>query len=187
MTHSIDALAELIGLDHQELAFEPVPVKPRHDGWTVERQRGFILRLAICGCVSKSAEGVGMSAKSAYRLRERAGAESFAAAWDRALGWGRDRIADLAIERALLGETRPIYYRGRKVGENVRYDNRLMTALLNGERGIPDDGGKGIFRDRSPDLYDFQRMLDELDDDLADVPLSSAASAAPPCNSPRLR
>jgi hypothetical protein len=36
----------------EELAFAPVPVKARHDGWTVERQKWFILRLALGGCVS---------------------------------------------------------------------------------------------------------------------------------------
>lgn len=162
MTNSIHALAELIGLDHHELAFEPVPVKPRHDGWTVECQRGFILRLAICGCVSKSAAGVGKSPRSAYRLRDRDGAESFAAAWDRALGWGRDRAADLAIERALLGETRPVFYRGRKIGENVRHDNRLLIALIDSARGRSREGDKGFSRATSPDVRDFSRCLDAL-------------------------
>jgi hypothetical protein len=69
----------------EELAFEPVPVKVRHDGWTVERQRWFILRLALGGCVSAAARGVGMTRKSAYRLLDRPGAESFGAAWRKAL------------------------------------------------------------------------------------------------------
>jgi hypothetical protein len=114
----------------EELAFTPVPVRARHDGWTVERQKWFILRLALGGCVSVAAKGVGMTRKSAYRLRDRAGAESFAAAWDRALGWGQDRTLDTGLERALLGERVPIVRDGRCVGERFRYDNRLTFAVL---------------------------------------------------------
>ncbi|HEX8262130.1 MAG TPA: hypothetical protein VF547_04580 [Allosphingosinicella sp.] len=115
----------------EELAFTPVPVRARYDGWAVERQKWFVLRLALGGCVSVAAKGVGMTRKSAYRLRDRPGAESFAAAWDRAQGWGRDRTVDVSLERSLLGERVPIVRNGRVVGEVVRHDNRLAMAVLN--------------------------------------------------------
>ena len=124
-------IALLEDMPLEALAFTPVPVRARYDGWTVERQRGFILRLALFGCVSVAARGVGMTRKSAYRLRERPGAESFAAAWDRAQGWGQDRTVDVGLERALLGERVPIVRNGRVVGEVRRYDNRLAMAVLN--------------------------------------------------------
>src|SRR4051812_31894167 len=101
-------LALLQDMPLEELAFAPVPVKPRHDGWTAERQKWFILRLALGGCVTVAARGIGMTRKSAYRLRERPGAESFAAAWERALGWGQDKTVDVGLERALVGEMVPI-------------------------------------------------------------------------------
>lgn len=126
-----DSLLEILAdLPLEQLAFSPVPVKPRHDGWTVARQRGFILRLAVCGCVSAAARGEGMSAHSAYTLRRRPDATRFAASWDKALGWGVDRTTDVAIERALVGEVRPVYYRGRRIGERVVHDNRLAIAVL---------------------------------------------------------
>jgi hypothetical protein len=125
---ALQAMAQDLGLD--ELVFEPVPVRARRDGWTPERQRGFIHRLALIGCVSAAARAVGKSRESAYRLRDRPGAESFAAAWDQAHGWGRSFVLDLTISRALEGEVRPIFYRGRQVGEQVRYDNRLLMASL---------------------------------------------------------
>ena len=115
----------------EELAFAPVPVKARHDGWTVDRQKWFILRLALGGCVSVAAKGVGMTAKSAYRLRNRPGAESFAAAWDRAQRWGQDRIVDVGLERSLCGVRVPVVRNGRVVAEVLRYDNRLAMAVLN--------------------------------------------------------
>jgi hypothetical protein len=115
----------------EELAFRPVPVKARHDGWTDERQRGFILRLALGGCVARAAKAVGMTRKSAYRLRERPGAESFAASWDMALGWGQDRTVDVGLQRSLCGEWMPVRRNGQVVGERFRFDNRLALAVLN--------------------------------------------------------
>jgi len=66
--------------------FYPVPVRTRRDGWTIERQADFLGLLAETGSVIGACEAVGMSRKSAYRLRALPGAESFAAAWDAALG-----------------------------------------------------------------------------------------------------
>jgi hypothetical protein len=60
--------AILEDLPLEELAFTPVPVKPRRDGWTPERQLAFILRLALLGGVAAAAKAVGMSRESAYRL-----------------------------------------------------------------------------------------------------------------------
>jgi len=126
-----DTLAAILkDLPLEQLAFTPVPVKARRDGWTAARQRGLVDRLALGATVAVAARGVGMSRESAYRLRERAGAASFAAAWDKASEWGEERMADLALERALIGEVRPIFYRGVKRGEYVRHDNRIVAALL---------------------------------------------------------
>jgi hypothetical protein len=124
-------LAILQDMPLEELAFMPVPVRARRDGWTSVRQQGFILRLALGGCVTRAAKGVGMTKASAYRLRERPGATSFAAAWDRALGWGQDRTIDVGLEIALLGEQVPIVRDGRCVGIVHRPNNRLALAVLN--------------------------------------------------------
>ncbi|HEU0043331.1 hypothetical protein [Sphingomonas sp.] len=62
--------------------FTPVPVRARRDGWTPQRQRDFIAALADVRCVVVAARLVGRSFQTAYRLRARADAVSFAAAWD---------------------------------------------------------------------------------------------------------
>jgi hypothetical protein len=114
-----------------EIPFTPVPVtRARHDGWSVPKQRVFIAQLARIGLVSAAARAVGMSAKSAYALRKRPGAESFAAAWDEAVGIGRFMAEMTAIDRAFDGEVRPVFYKGRQVGERVIHDNRLLIAVL---------------------------------------------------------
>ena len=55
-----------------------------------------------------------MTKQSAYKLRGRAGAESFAAAWDTALAMGYDRAYALAVDQARNGITTPRYYKGRQ-------------------------------------------------------------------------
>ena len=113
------------------IPFDPVPVKPRHDGWTPERQRGFIDRLVVTGSVAKSARAVGMTPQSARSLRTHKGAASFSRAWDRAQESGRSYQIDVGLARSLVGDRIPIVRHGRCVGEKLRYDNRLTISVLN--------------------------------------------------------
>jgi hypothetical protein len=74
------------------LAFEPVTHKmPRADGWTAERQRGFIAALAETGCQEQAAHRVGMTGRGAYNLRRQAGGEGFAGAWTKAIALHKKR------------------------------------------------------------------------------------------------
>ena len=89
-----------------EPEFTPVALdRVRHDGWTPERQRLFLVALAALGTVDAAARAVGMSRISAYNLKKRVGAESFAREWDRAAGFGRGMMFDYAMERAIYGVT----------------------------------------------------------------------------------
>nr|MBA3243033.1 hypothetical protein [Acidobacteriota bacterium] len=65
-------------------SFEPAAIRTRQDGWTADRQRNFIAALAETGCVSEACAEVGITARSAYRLREHPLAAAFRAAWDHA-------------------------------------------------------------------------------------------------------
>jgi hypothetical protein len=112
------------------LHFDPVQLRARRDGWTPESQRAFIEALAECGVVREAAARVGMTGQSATRLRRRDGAESFGRAWDRALRLGGERLRSAAYERAIEGVVKKRYWRGRVVGEERVYDNRLLISLL---------------------------------------------------------
>ena len=95
------------------LAFTPVPAQRcRADGWMPETQANFIRALEAMGSVGQAVRAVGMGRRSAYRLRERPGADSFAKAWDRALSMGRLRQFDYAMDRALNGITTVRILRG---------------------------------------------------------------------------
>ena len=111
--------------------FTPVPLsRSRRDGWTVERQRAFIAALARTGVVAAAARAVGMGVTSAYNLRRRAGAESFARAWTLVETEARQRAFTTILDQALNGTTRPRFYRGRFVGTAHRYETRLALAAL---------------------------------------------------------
>ena len=113
-------------------AFTPVPLaRHRRDGWTAERQRAFIATLARTGCVAAAARAAGMSVTSAYKLRRRPVAESFAAAWSVALADARRRAFEFAIDRALTAVLQPRLYRGNFTGTIMRSDDTraVLVAL----------------------------------------------------------
>lgn len=122
--------------------FHPVPVGPRRDGWTIERQARFIGMLAQTRSVAAAARAVSMGRESAYRLRKRAGAAGFAAAWDAALGKPQSRV-DLASDKAT----------GLDVG--YRYRAGLVRTVMR--------AGRYVFSRREPDHAAHQRYLARLD------------------------
>lgn len=116
--------------------FTPVPLKRiRRNGWTSDKQRAFIMALAELGNISMAARSVGMSPRGAYGLRDRAGAESFAEAWDRALLMGLEHARDLAIQRVVSGIEVPIIRAGKVVGTRMAYQHQLLGPLLRAIRG----------------------------------------------------
>lgn len=116
------------------LRFTPVPLRAQHNGWSPERQRRFIIALARGAGPGEAARALGMNRQSAYRLRAKAGAESFAAAWDAAQTFarrvhqaGRPPAGMLAGVQTLLV---PRFYRGRLIGFVQREDVRGLIAAL---------------------------------------------------------
>lgn len=110
--------------------FTPATPRARRDGWTPDRQMAFIDALAESGCVSEACDAVGITPKSAYRLRARIDAQGFRLAWDAALDYAIRRLSDACFSRALHGEPVPHYFQGQQIGEHRRYDNRLAMFLL---------------------------------------------------------
>jgi hypothetical protein len=113
-------------------AFDPVTLRTRRDGWTEARQREFIRILHVKRSISAACRAVGMSRKSAYALRERPGAESFAAAWDSAFH-GDARVVPAhhypLWQAVLRGRTRGIVRKGKVIGTISGPDNRAALKL----------------------------------------------------------
>lgn len=124
--------AEILAEDDDEdpLAFDPVPLRLRYDGWTPDKQGDFIEALAETACVEEACRRVRMSVASAYALRTRSEAQSFRLAWEAALDVGVARLSDAALSRALYGVVVPQFYKGEQIGEYRRYDERLTMWLL---------------------------------------------------------
>jgi hypothetical protein len=71
------------------LRFRPVPLRPRHDGWTPALQFDLIVLLARGIRPGEAAKRLGMSRQSAYALRTHPGGDDFTRAWDEALAFAR--------------------------------------------------------------------------------------------------
>ena len=112
------------------LDFAPVPVKHRHDGWTAQRQRAFLAALAETGCVSEACAEVGITPRSAYRLRDRPDAKAFRLAWVHAQTQAVTRLTAIAFERAIHGSTEQFFRDGQLVAERRKPSDRLLMFLL---------------------------------------------------------
>ncbi|WP_336978741.1 hypothetical protein [Altererythrobacter fulvus] len=144
-------------------AFSPVPLRARADGWTPRRQAAFLAHLAITRSVREAARRVGMARETAYRLRMKPGAESFAAAWDKVLGRapvqgesGQKRKVTLQErgQRALFGLLKPVTYGGQHVGTMRKADNSALLSYLAqldraGQQSGPPPGRSQVFAPRS--------------------------------------
>ncbi len=112
------------------LAFDPVPLRLRHDGLTPEKQRQYVEALADCGIVREAAARVGVSEQAINRVRRRADARDFDRACEAAHMFGARRLRSIAYERAVEGTLKSHYYRGELVGQERVFDNRLLIYLL---------------------------------------------------------
>lgn len=111
--------------------FLPITVHHRFDGWTPDKQWAFVEALARTGSVKEAVRSVGMSPKSAYRLRNHPDATEFRAAWDKALQrvWGL--IEQTALDRVINGERETIERNGYLVAERHKpCSDRVLLHML---------------------------------------------------------
>lgn len=153
--------------DDPLLGFAPyIHAAPRRNSITPERQRAFIAALAASGIVTQAARSVGASLEALYRLRNRKGAEGFAAAWELALDRGIARLQDCALERAIQGEERPLLGRsGEVVAHWTRYDTGLITFLLRQRRD--QRSGDNDYQELKPGHPVYDRLKREWEDERA--------------------
>lgn len=136
-------------------AFMPwVPARARTSGWTADVQRAFILELTRIGCAAAAAKAVGKSKRSAYMLREKEGAESFAAAWEEAVALGSEHARSVAINRALHGDIVPRFRNGRFTGYKTVHNDRLLIAAVSGGQRA------GVGRDERERLSEMRYRLE---------------------------
>lgn len=111
-------------------SFQPAPTRNRVKGWTAERQRLFLETLAVTGCVSEACGAVNLSARSAYSLRHKPGAESFAVAWVHAESLAATRLTALAFDRAVHGKSEYLFKDEVMVAERRTPSDKLLMWLI---------------------------------------------------------
>lgn len=146
--------------------FARVPVKPRHNGWTAERQRTFLTVLAETGSIREACIHAGVSSRSAYRLRARPDAASFAAAWDLALKLATARLTALAFERTTAGTVRETWRNGELVSQSRAPSDKLLMFLLQHllPAGRPGERWSGLEAMAGDARSGFPALLDALTD-----------------------
>ena len=105
------------------IAFTPVPLRNRADGWSADLQLRFIVALSLGLTPGEAARSVGKNRQNAYALRNRAGAESFAAAWDDVVACVRRRRAERLSAQA---QPRPRLAQG---AEGLAIATRAAAAI----------------------------------------------------------
>ncbi len=148
--------------DDPLLGFAPyMHTAPRRNSITPDRQRAFIASLAATGIVTQAAREIGASLEALYKLRNRPGAEGFAAAWELAIDRGMARLEDCALERAIAGEERLVVRGGEVVARWVRHDTQLLMFLLRQRRARRFDGGGAHFASLGPGHPVYERLRRE--------------------------
>lgn len=104
--------------------------RQRIDGWSPERQRGFLERIAEGATVDEATASVGLSPRAAYSLRRRAAGAAFALGWDAAKLVARPIVAEALFCRAMVGQIERLTKPDGDVIERHRFDNRLAMSLL---------------------------------------------------------
>ena len=137
----------------------PRDTSARHDGWSLDRQAAFLRALSATHSVAEAAKSVGMSRTAAYRLRSRLKGQPFDLAWEVAFHHSFDVLAHAALDRALNGVERPVFYKGEQVGSYRHFDESLTVALLRSSTmgGNPAFGRLGPMAERH--ARDFESLL----------------------------
>lgn len=100
---------------------------------TPQKKKKFLTLLANNGGVfTRAARQIGVSNQALYK--ERLKDKEFAAAWLEALDHGIDVLEAEAVERAVNGTEKPIYYKGEIVGTIMEKSDSLIQFLLRGHR-----------------------------------------------------
>lgn len=101
-------------------------------GWTPVRRQLFLDELAASANITAAAKVAGLSARSAYQLRQRD--SHFAAQWQQALQIALDELEALLIDRVRQGTETGVYAGGILVGRERVYSDRLAMFVLNRHR-----------------------------------------------------
>jgi hypothetical protein len=168
----VEEVADIVPAPLPPPEFDIAPTRKRHAGWTAERQRRFIEHLSLTGHVGEACGLVGVASSSAYRLKNKPGAESFSRAWDAALRLCATRLVSIGLDRALNGRVERHYRDGELVMERRIPSDYLLTWFIS--RLDPRQFGSPTAQALAAATGDprdaARREIDDLIDTFEDVP-----------------
>lgn len=118
----------------------------RHDGFSQERKRLFLVALRNGESVLDACALVGVSNRTAYNHRDRD--PGFARDWGLAVRMHRAPLELAAFARGVEGIEEPVYRYGKQVGTRRHYSDALLKVLLAGEKPRKYGRRAGLVADR---------------------------------------
>jgi hypothetical protein len=110
-------------------ALERALANPRRLRTPGRQRAAFLRQLERCTSVVEAAARAGINRATLYRWR--ADIPAFAEKWARAMRRQSEDVADNIVLRANHGDVRPVFHRGKRVGEQQRFNDRLQIHLQN--------------------------------------------------------
>ncbi|MBZ6377023.1 hypothetical protein B5C34_07025 [Pacificimonas flava] len=111
----------------------------RKDGFGKAKQEAFLQKLSETANVRLASHEVDINPSSAYRLRRRDAA--FSDQWDAALKEGVRTLEMELLRRSIEGDSEPVYYGGKQVGERTSYPDRVALYLIGRHGGASERDG----------------------------------------------
>jgi hypothetical protein len=111
-------------------------LRDRKDRWTPTHQTDLLGRPAEARSAAAAARHVGLTRQSTYRLRDKAGGESFAAPWDAILAdlrAARKSTHGVLRHRLLPGTSKPVLRGGKHVATPASPDEYVVLRLYRQE------------------------------------------------------
>jgi len=103
---------------------------PTRRGMMNARQSAFLEKLVEMGSVSAAAEAANVGRQTVYDWLHKD--PDFKNRYMQSFYAGGDRVEDEAVERALNGVVKPVFYKGKQIAQVREYPDRLLIALLKG-------------------------------------------------------
>lgn len=104
--------------------------RPRHDGFTPERQKKFFKTLRKTGCISDAARAAGISRNTVRRWRDRW--EEFDGKVEAALAIASVDLDTVAWKRATEGAEEKVFREGRLVATRIKPSDSILRLIMQG-------------------------------------------------------
>lgn len=104
------------------------PARRKATGWTMAKQRRFLIELGRTANVAAACRKVKMATSGVYELRSRS--PGFRTAWHEALREGYAQLELTMLDQALHGRVKRIIHGGQETGRTHEYPDNITLTLF---------------------------------------------------------